>query len=338
MKIQRYLKDNWVIGFAALLFGGIFLLLLRGFRVNSDLCIAFVGLYLMLWLAIVIWDYNRKNRFYKKSLEHTEQLDKKYLVLETLEKPDFYEGELFYQVLYEVNKSMCEHVKEYELSINDFKEYLEMWVHEAKLPIASMQLMCHNNREQMDKRFSKQLRRLDQYTEQVLYYVRSEHASQDYLIKEVELGSVVKKVVMQNKDELLERNIEIQVRDVAVRVLTDAKWLEFMMNQLVNNAMKYMDEKKQARLEIYAEESEQHCYLHIRDNGIGIPKTDVLKVFQKSFTGKNGRTSAKSTGMGLYIVKKLCENLGHAICLESIEGEYTDVMITFSQNDFYKVS
>lgn len=256
--------------------------------------------------------------------------------METLEKPSFYEGELFYQVLYDVNKSMCEHVKAYETSINDFKEYLEMWVHEAKLPIASMQLMCHNKKELVDGRIVKQLRRLDQYTEQVLYYVRSEHASQDYLIKEVELGNVVKKAIMQNKDDLLERNIALQVQSLEALVLTDAKWLEFMLNQIISNAMKYYDKEKEAMLQIYAEETAQGCCLHVYDNGIGIAEADVPNVFQKSFTGKNGRTQAKSTGMGLYIVKKLCENLGHTIRLESKEGEYTEVVITFLKNEFYK--
>lgn len=338
MKMHQYLKDNWFIGLAAFLFGGIFLLLLRGFRVNGDLCIAFVVLYIMHWGAIVLWDYSRKRNFFQKLINHTEQLDKKYLVMETLDKPSLYEGELFYQVLYEVNKSMCEHVKAYEVSINDFKEYLEMWVHEAKLPIASMQLMCHNKKELTDGRFAKQLRRLDHYTEQVLYYVRSEHASQDYLIKEVELSNVVKKVIMQNKDDLLEQNISLQVQSLSMQVLTDAKWLEFILNQIISNAMKYYDRKKESVLGIYAEKLEQGCCLHIYDNGIGIAATDVPNVFQKSFTGKNGRTQTKSTGMGLYIVKKLCENLGHMIRLESKEGEYTDVMITFLKNDYYKFS
>ena len=337
MKMQQYFKDNWFIVLAAFLFGGIFLLLLRGFRVKPDLCVAFVVLYVILWIVIVLWDYSRKRSFFEKLLAHTEQLDKKYLVLETLDKPNFYEGELFWQVLYEVNKSMCEHVKEYELSINDFKEYLEMWVHEAKLPIASMQLMCHNRKGQVDNRFMKQLRRLDQYTEQVLYYVRSEHASQDYLIKEVELAGVVKKVILQNKDDLLERNIELRVKNVSMQVLTDAKWLEFILHQLISNAMKYMDEGKHAVLELYAEESKQSCSLHVYDNGIGISQADVPNVFQKSFTGQNGRMQAKSTGMGLYIAKRLCENLGHTIRIESKEGEYTDVIITFFENDFYNV-
>lgn len=338
MRLHRYLKDNWFIGIAAFLFGGIFFLLLKGFRVNDELSIAFWLLYSMLWLVIITWDYYRKRKFFQKLFMHIEQIDKKYLVLETLEMPEFYEGELFYQALYEVNKSMCEHVKSYEISMNDFKEYLEMWVHEAKLPIASMQLMCHNNKDLLDGRFVKQLRRLDQYTEQVLYYVRSEHASQDYLIKEVQLDAVVKKVIMQNKDDLLERHIALHVQKVSMPVLTDRKWLEFILNQLISNAMKYTDlEKEEPVIEIYAEELEQECCLHIYDNGIGISDVDVPKVFQKSFTGQNGRTRAKSTGMGLYITKKLCENLGHAIRLESKEGEYTDVMITFPKHDFYKM-
>ena len=104
-----------------------------------------------------------------------------------INKPNFYEGEIFYQALYEINKSMNENVKEYNLSITEFKEYVEMWIHEVKIPISSLTLLNHNHQNQIDKKYVEQIRKLDNYIDQILYYVRSENAEKDYIIKEKDL-------------------------------------------------------------------------------------------------------------------------------------------------------
>ncbi|MBQ7944047.1 MAG: sensor histidine kinase [Lachnospiraceae bacterium] len=337
MKLNRYLKDRWIELIAYIIFGVLICFLMLAFAVNDELVWLFAVLYIMLVLFNLIWDFTRKRSFYDSLISHTEQLDKKYLVLETLEQPQFYEGELLYQNIYDVNKSMCEHVKEYQESLNDFKDYLEMWVHEAKLPIASLLLMCHNNKDMMDKRFAEQLRRLDAYTEQVLYYVRCEHAESDYLIKENMLNKLVAKVAIQNKDDLLENNIDIRVENVKLPVMTDGKWMEFILNQLVSNSMKYRRADVQSQIRIYAEDLADRTVLHVWDNGRGIVASDISRIFEKSFTGENGRTHVKSTGMGLYIVKQLCRNLGHTVEIASVQGEWTDVSITFAKNDFLKM-
>ena len=120
-------------------------------------------------------------------------------------------------------------------------------------------------------------------------------------------------------------------------VLTDAKWMEFMLNQIVNNSIKYKDKTKaESYIKMSAAEDKKCVVLEILDNGIGINASDLPRVFDKSFTGENGREFSKATGMGLYIVKKLCDKLGHAITIESVKGEYTRVKITFYKNDFYK--
>lgn len=338
VEIRKYVKDRWIDIVAFTIFGTLMSLLLFAFDVNDELLWLLIVLYILLVGFLLAWDYNRKKDFYNSLLSHTEQLDKKYLVLETLEQPHFYEGELIYQNLYDVNKSMCEHVKAYEESLKDFKEYLEMWVHEAKLPIASLQLMCHNNKEVLDKRFAEQLRRLDSYTEQVLYYVRCEHAQSDYLINENMLNKLVSKVAIQNKDDLLANQIELQVENVKHLVMTDGKWLEFVLNQLISNSIKYRRRDVQSWIHICAEDLEDRVVLRVKDNGIGISASDISRVFEKSFTGENGRSYAKSTGMGLYIVKQLCKNLGHAVEIDSVQGEWTEVSISFAKNDFFKMN
>lgn len=254
-----------------------------------------------------------------------------------INKPNFYEGEIFYQTLYDINKSMIENVKEYNLSIIDFKEYVEMWIHEVKIPISSLTLLIHNNQEKIDKRYVEQIRKLDNYIDQILYYVRSENAEKDYIIKEKSLQEIIKNVALKNKDDLLASKVKLDVNVNNIKVLTDAKWLEFILNQIINNSIKYKRNNVESYIKIIEKEDKEKTYLSIYDNGIGIPKKDIPRVFEKSFTGENGRITAKSTGMGLYIVKKLCDKLGHKINIESKKNEYTKITIIFYNNDFYKI-
>ena len=142
---------------------------------------------------------------------------------------------------------------------------------------------------------------------------------------------------MKNKNDLLEKRINFEVKLDDIKVLTDAKWLEFIVNQIVSNSMKYIRKDVDNIIRISVEESIKQIDLIIYDNGIGIPEKDIRRVFEKTFTGENGRTTSKSTGMGLYIVKKLCEKLGHKITIKSKVNEYTKIIITFSKNDFYKI-
>ena len=170
-----------------------------------------------------------------------------------------------------------------------------------------------------------------------LYYVRSENAEKDYIIKETSLNDIIKNVALKNKDDLLENNVDLIVDVDDEKILTDSKWLEFILNQIINNSIKYKRENINSYIKIKVCEDKNYVKIFIEDNGIGIPKNDLGQVFDKCFTGENGREKSKSTGMGLYIAKKLCVKLGHKIEVESEEGIFTRVSITFGKNDFYKL-
>ena len=337
MSLKKYILDkifplifSW-LGFI------IVILILNAFKVDNTLKLAVTIIFLIVSFFDFWYDYIRKNKFYKKLWKTLDSLDQKYLILEMLTKPSFYDGEIFYQALYEINKSMLENVKEYYLSITDFKEYVEMWIHEVKIPIASLILLSHNNQNEVDKRYLEQLRKLDNYIDQILYYVRSENAERDYLIKEISLREIIKNVALKNQADLLENNVKLSVQVSDEKVLSDSKWLEFILNQIINNSIKYKKNIKDASIEIKVKEAKDKTYLMIQDNGIGILESDIKRVFDKSFTGENGRVRAKSTGMGLYIAKKLCDKLGHKITIESEVQKYTKVTIIFSKNNFYKI-
>ncbi len=337
MKLGRYLKDKTILIIILIVNYFILINLLYAFKVDMSLIIVFSFIFIAMSIFIILFDYFRKKSFYNEFINRLEELDKKYLILEIVDRPIFYEGELLYQILYEINKSMLEEVNDYSSNINDFKDYVEMWIHEVKIPISSLVLMCHNNKNNIDKKYLEQIRKLDNYIDQVLYYVRSNYTEEDFIFKEVKLDKVVSDVLLKNKDDLLENNIAIDVNLRKISIMTDPKWLEFIINQIINNSIKYKDIKKdRSFIKIYVVDKKDFVSLFIYDNGIGIKENDIKKVFNKSFTGENGREKTKSTGMGLYIVKKLCKRLGHTISIKSNYNESTTVEIRFGKNDFYK--
>lgn len=338
MKITNYLKDKFLPIFIYIINILIITMLLIAFKSNESLILVFITFQIILGLTLLLIEYSKKNSFYKTIQSKLINLDKKYLVLEMLDKPKTTEEELIYQIFYDINKSYIEELKDYKLSLTNFKEYIELWIHEVKIPISSFVLMTHNSKENLPKKYITQINRLDNYIDQVLYYVRSNNSEEDYLIKEVSLQKIINAVALKNKDDLLENNIEFIVKTSNEKVLTDEKWLEFILNQIINNSIKYKRNIKVPKIEINIEETPQKVLLTITDNGIGIPKNDLPKVFNKSFTGTNGRTTTKSTGLGLYIAKNLLKKLGHKIEIESEVNKYTKVTITFSKNNYYKIT
>ncbi len=336
MSFFKYLKDKLFVILTFLFSYLIILLMLLAFKINYSLVIAVTIILLLNFLIIILIDYFRKKNFYDSLVNNTEKLDKKYLVLETVYKPDFYEGKIVYDVLYDINKSMTENVRKHNDSLTEFKEYVEMWIHEIKVPISSLVLQIHNNKDKKSKNILNKVNKIDELTEQILYYVRTENLEKDYLIKDVNLNKVVSEVALKNKDYLLENKISLICKDLDYSVLTDSKWLIFIINQIINNSIKYKKELGDAIIKIYAESNLKSVKLIIYDNGIGIIESDLPRVFDKSFTGYNGRIRHKSTGMGLFIAKNLCDRLGHKIEIESKHNKYTKVIITFYKNDYYK--
>lgn len=336
MKFKDYLKDKIFLIVITFLTLSVIYLIFMAFRINIEVIILGVVIFFICNMIIIIIDYLRKRKFYVELLSNITKLDKAYLVLETLENPEFYEGKLLYQAFYEINKSMIENVNEINNSRKDFKEYVEMWIHEVKIPLASLILIINNHQNEINSKIKFQIKRLEDYVDQVLYYARSENAEKDYLIKEVYLGNVIKNVGIKNMDDLLENNIEFIVEKINARVLSDSKWLEFILGQIINNSIKYRRNVKNPYIKISVKEEKTKVTLIIEDNGIGIKESDIKQVFDKSFTGENGRVRSKSTGMGLFIAKNMCEKLGHKITLESLENKYTKVYITFAKNEFYE--
>ena len=337
MKFNSFLKDRLYSIVTALFSYFIILLVLLAFKSDKSIIIAITIILLVTYILLFLTDFFRKQKFYTDLLTNIDNLDKAYLVLETLNRPEFYEGELLCQALYEIDKSMNENVRIEKEQLLDNKEYIEMWIHEVKRPLASLVLTLNNQKNILDRKTKNILKRLEDYVDQVLYYVRSENAEKDYFIKEVDLSKVIKNVGIKNMDDLLDNKVEFIVDKTNYKVFTDSKWLEFILNQIVNNSIKYKRNIDNSYIKIYVKDNLDTTVLIIEDNGIGIKSSDIRQVFDKTFTGTNGREKTTSTGMGLYIAKNLCKKLGHKIEIESKENEYTRVFITFAKNKFYDV-
>lgn len=171
MKLSRYLKDKLYFIILFITFLSLIILLLVGFKVSLELIIVIISLLVIFAILVLIIEYLKKRSFYNEFVNIVDKLDKKYLVIEMLNSPNFQEGEILYNELFEINKSMLENIKNYEISMNDFKDYIEMWIHEVKIPLSSLVLMIHNNKNNISSKMVDQVKRLDNYVEQVLFYI-----------------------------------------------------------------------------------------------------------------------------------------------------------------------
>lgn len=309
--------------------------LLNGLGLSSYGIILICILNFLSAIAFFIYDYFNKNKYYKILLDRINSLDKKYFIADVTEESEFIEGKILYEIIEQATKSMKDDISEAIRNSKDYKEYIELWVHEIKTPIATCKLLIENNDNEVTESIGEEVTKVEDYIEQVLFYARSNAVEKDYLIKEINLKKSINAVIRKNANTLIEKRVKVDIRNVDKIVSCDSKWIEFILGQIVSNSIKYMD-KKESVLKIYSENIGNDVILKICDNGIGMDEKSVIKAFEKGYTGKNGRKFVKSTGMGLYLCKKLCEKLGLGINIKSKENEGTEVTILLPINDMMK--
>ena len=284
-------------------------------------------------LIYIFLEFIKYRRYLNNLIKTVENLDRKYLLPEVIEEPRFQEARIINDVLKECNKSMHEKVKYYKDEQIEYREYIETWVHEIKTPIASAKLILENDNSNLSERINYEMKRVEGFIEQVLYYARSSDVSKDYIIKEFSLRSIVMKAIKNNSRDFINKNIKLDIKGIEGNVFSDEKWVEFIINQIIINAVKF-SMPNEGKVSIYSKVNENNIILTIEDNGVGINEKDIDRVFEKGFTGENGRKFGKSTGIGLYLCKKLCDKLGIGISLNSKENIGTKVNIVFPQGRF----
>ena len=200
-------------------------------------------------------------------------------------------------------------------------EYYTLWAHQIKTPIASMRLQLQNEDSPFARRLSAELFRIEQYVEMAMAFLRLDSDATDYVIREQPLDPILRGAIRKFAGEFIDRRLKLQYEPVSVSVLTDEKWLSFVIEQLLSNALKYTPS---GSVSLYMEMPLTLC---IRDTGIGIAAEDLPRIFEPGFTGGNGRLDKRASGIGLYLCRRICERLGHRIQVESAPGQGTCVRL-----------
>lgn len=209
-------------------------------------------------------------------------------------------------------------------------EYYTVWVHQIKTPIASMRLTLQNEDTPLARRLSSDLFRIEQYVEMVLAFLRLDSASGDYVFREHSIDAVVKQAVTKFASEFIDRKIRLLYEPTDQTVVTDEKWLSFVIEQILSNALKYT---REGSIKISLREPKTLC---IEDTGIGIAPEDLPRIFEKGYTGYNGRIDRQASGIGLYLCKRVCRNLGAEIRVASELDKGTTVFIDLEQYELQK--
>lgn len=331
MNRRRYWKNR--IPF--LLTNLICMVALTVFLLVCDISISAVLLILVVWalvlLAGLLLTYWKRNRQMWQLLDMAGQLSERYLISEVMELPEQAEDQVYYRLLKMAGKSMLEQISEVKRERLEYKEYIEQWIHEIKTPITAMKLLCENHRTDWTKELLLELEKTNRFTEQALYFARSEYTEKDYSVREIALTQIVHQAIADNKYLLLQSGMRLEVEEIQDTVYSDEKWVRFILNQLIANAVKYR--AGQPVLRFSACRQQDQVVLMVEDNGIGISPADLPRIFEKGFTGQNGRIVHQSTGIGLYLCKRLCEKLGIGISANS-EGKGTTILLFFHINDF----
>ncbi|MBC8061577.1 MAG: sensor histidine kinase [Clostridiaceae bacterium] len=262
-------------------------------------------------------------------------------IINGLPKSKSYERILFHEVLSSLYNAQSAKIQRLHEQKKEYEEFITYWVHQVKTPLAVSSLLIENNLNYPNKEtlysLKEELDKVEKYIEQALYYSKIDDFSKDYLINEVVLDRLVKEAVKKQAKTFINKKINIEIDNIDLAVTTDKKWLLFILDQVLSNALKYTSHC--GRIKIYGLIEDKAQKLIIEDNGIGVKSEDLDRVFDKGFTGYNGRENYKSTGIGLYLSKRLARKLGHEISIESKYGEYTRVVIIFPKlSDYLQVS
>lgn len=338
MRLWDFLKDRWLLFLLHVTCMGMLSIFLRltGYSRTDILLI------LIFWLLIVFFWLLREYLLRKKYFEEAEKIlqktDQRYLLGELLPVSFRLEDRLYQDMIRRLSKSVIERFRQMEDVERDYREYIESWVHEIKGPITSISLLCENGRR-ADPAFWKDTLRtiwledqkIEDLVEMVLYYARSEQVSRDFLIRETDLQAVAEEVLEKNRYLLIEQQVRAEV-ECPDSVCTDGKWIAFILNQMILNSVRYCSASPVFRFR--TERKRDGVLLTLEDNGEGIPEEELSRIFEKGFTGSNGRSHQDATGMGLYLCRRLCDQLGIRLWAQSVQGEGTKMLLYFPVSSY----
>lgn len=339
MRISRFISEQKInIGTQLIMLVSVnlYLFLLNGQTIQQGDIIYLDVILVTLCLASFYLNYTRWKLRYKQLYTAMELGEE--ITAEEIKNEDI-QGELIRYIVEKQEIKFAQEEVNHEERLKEIEEYLSQWVHEIKLPISALKMIVERiENDEVSYDLKHEIERVNFLVNNVLYASRATAAVEDLFIQEERLEDIVKVAIRQSAFFLIRYNIEINIQNLKFDVYTDKKWLVYVIGQIISNAIKYA--KEYGKINFYGEEDEKYILLNIQDHGMGIAQEDQGRIFNKGFTGKNGRnTTYKSTGMGLYFSKKILDQLGHAIQVDSVEGEYTIFQIKFCKvSDYIKVA
>lgn len=281
---------------------------------------------LLLSLSEQLFDFWRAKRRLEELQAVMGELDQRYLFTECVPPAhSLYERKLL-ELLRLAGKSMIETVSAARAAQEEYREYIEQWVHEIKTPITAAKLICQSTDSATRRKLSAELAQIDAHVERVLFYARSENPEKDFLISRTDLSAICREAIQTHRALLIQNGVQVETEGLEETVYTDRKWVSFMLGQFLQNAARYRGEDPVITLS--ARRLGRQVRLSVRDNGIGISAHELPRVFERGFTGRNGRDRGGSTGMGLYLCRRLADALELGLEIQSEEGAGTCVTLT----------
>lgn len=341
-------------------------------RVALGVLILILGVVALVTVLVLVADYLRIRSFYHELSDLSRSLSSQAYLCSTLtSSPHTREQVFVLSIMKTMTQAMVSQIEKTKQEQGDYRQYTELWVHEIKTPLAACELLLRNSdmsqhagererageREQalqagetpsqagdfsfsvpasVNQRLGLQIKRIEELVDQTLYYARSGNLENDFIIKNIKLDQVVKGAIHRYSRHMILAKVYPRLSNLDVSVRGDAKWVQFMIEQIISNAIKYRKPQADASyIDISATQQTSEfgvktTVLSIRDDGIGIPASDCSRVFEQSFTGENGRAYAKSTGIGLFLVNKLARKMNMSVRLSSQVGKGTTVCLCFS--------
>lgn len=275
-----------------------------------------------------IWDYIRYRR---KCLMLYQAIERSGERSACLPEGNSYVDELYRQMIEAVETQERSFQSEYDEKKRDMADYYTMWTHQIKTPIAALRLLLQGKKQPLEELF-----KIEQYAEMALHYARLDSISSDLLFQTQDVHAVIKQAVKKYSILFIGSGISFTLEEFSVRAVTDEKWLSFVFEQILSNALKYTHE---GEIKIYGldrngeKTQADAAFVVFEDSGLGIREEDLPRIFERGFTGYNGRLDKKSTGIGLYLCKQILDRLSHTIRVESRMGEGTRVIVGFNREE-----
>ena len=311
--IKYYIRSRLPF-YLLVIFNGI-ILLLFAFLFEEAADVLYYSLTILTFVTIIMvaWDLFRSYQSYKLAYLYEE--------ITPLSPLEFYLA----QTLENARENQKNQTEEGCKRYTDLMDYYTLWVHQIKTPIAASQLLVQDVTDRNTRSLLEQeIFKIDAYTHLVLQYLRLENFHDDLQLKQVALEQLVKEVVRKYSLFFIQKGLTINLDDLDVKVISDEKWLLVIIEQVLSNSLKYT---KNGGIEVYFKDNT----LYLKDSGIGIKDSDILRVFERGFSGYNGRLTQQSSGLGLYLSKKIADQLGHDISISSQVGQGTTVSIHFQK-------